>query len=47
MDNTIEHIINVGIGDITTNSKGKQLKPIITAGKTYRYNKDKPPTKIL
>ena len=46
MDNIIEHIINVGLGEINTNSNGKQLKSIIIYGKTYRCNKDKPLTKL-
>ena len=29
MDNILEYIIDVGIGEITTNSKGTQLKSII------------------
>ena len=44
MDNTIKRIINVGVGEIKTNSKGKPLKSIIIGGRTYRYNKDKPLT---
>jgi len=47
MESVIQHILNVGIGEIKTNKKGKQLKSIIIDGKTYRYNKDKPLTKKL
>ena len=47
MGNSIGHIINVGVGEIKTNSKGEQLKSIIIDGITYIYNEDKPLTTIM
>jgi hypothetical protein len=47
MDSVIKHILNVGLGKIKTNNKGEELKSIIINDKTYRYDKDKPLTKIL
>ena len=47
MDSVINYILNVGLGKISTNKKGNQLKPIVINSKTYRYNKDKPLTNTL
>ena len=47
MDIVIKHVLDVGLGEITTNKKGNKLKPIVINDKTYRYNKDKPLTKTL
>ena len=43
----INHVLNVGLGSITINNKGKQLKSIIINDKTYRYDKDKALTETL
>ena len=47
MDRVIKHVLNVGLGSIKTNNKGKELKSIIINDKTYRYDKDKALTKTL
>ena len=47
MDSVIKHTITVGLCKVKTNNKGKELKPIIINGKTYRCNKDKPLSQTL
>ena len=43
----MKHILNVGLGKITTNKKGSHLNTVIINDKTFRYNKDKPLTQTL
>ena len=40
MGSVIKHILNVGLGKISTNRKGNNLKPMVINDKTYRYNKE-------
>ena len=47
MGSVIKHVLNVGLGKISTNKKGNSLKSIVVDGKTYRYNEDRPLTKTL
>ena len=50
MYSVIKHVITVGLGNIKTTNKGKELKSIVINDKTYktyRYNKDKPLTNTL
>ena len=47
MNSVIKHVITVGLGKVKTNNTGKDLRSIVINCKTYRYNKDKPPTHTL
>ena len=47
VDSVIKHAIAVGLGNITTTNKGKELKSVVTNDTTYRYNGDKPLTQTL